>query len=128
MTPREVVESFWEAMRANDWDAAAQHFAPDAVIDWPCTGERIKSPAAWAEIQARYPAAGRWSFDLHRLVGDDRTAVSECTVSDGEQPARVVAFSEVEDGAIVRQIEYWVMAYEPASWRDDLVERIEPVP
>lgn len=128
MTPRDVVESFWEAMRANDWQAAAAHFSDDAVIEWPCTGERIKSAAAWAEIQARYPAAGRWSFDLHRLVADDRTAVSECTVTDGEQSARVVAFSDFEGDRIVRQIEYWVLAYEPADWRADLVERIEPVP
>ena len=128
MAAQAVVESFWEAMRANDWQAAAAHFAPDAVIEWPCSGERIKGPAAWAEIQARYPAAGRWTFDVHRLVGDGNTAVSEVTVSDGEQPARVVAFSEVEGEAIVRQIEYWPAAYEPAEWRADLVERIQPVP
>jgi limonene-1,2-epoxide hydrolase len=128
MTPREVVESFWEAMRANDWDAAAEHFAADALIEWPCTGERIKSPAAWAEMQARYPAAGRWSFDVHWLIADDSAAVSECTVTDGEHPARVVAISQVEGDRIVRQIEYWTVAYEPADWRADLVERIEPVP
>jgi limonene-1,2-epoxide hydrolase len=128
MAARAVVESFWEAMRANDWQAAAAHFAPDAVIEWPCSGERIKGPAAWAEIQARYPAAGRWTFDVHRLVGDGDSAVSEVTVSDGERPARVVAFSEVEGEAIVRQIEYWPEAYEPAEWRADLVERIQPVP
>jgi limonene-1,2-epoxide hydrolase len=128
MAARAVVESFWEAMRANDWQAAAAHFATDAVIEWPCSGERIKGPAAWAEIQARYPAAGRWTFDVHRLVGDGDSAVSEVTVSDGERPARVVAFSEVEGEAIVRQIEYWPDAYEPAEWRADLVERIQPVP
>jgi limonene-1,2-epoxide hydrolase len=128
MTPRDVVESFWEAMRANDWEAAARHFAADAVIEWPCTGERIKSPAAWAEIQARYPAAGRWSFDLHRLISGGETAVSECTVTDGEQSARVIALSEVNGDSIVRQVEYWVTSYESADWRSDLVERIDPVP
>lgn len=128
MTPREVVESFWEAMRANDWEAAAQHFAVDAVIDWPCTGERMKSPAAWAEVQARYPTAGRWTFDLHRLIADESSAVSECTVTDGAQAARVVAISEVEGDRITRQIEYWTVAYEPADWRADLVDPIEPVP
>ena len=128
MTPREVVESFWEAMRANDWDAAARHFATDTVIEWPCTGERMRSPAAWAELQARYPAAGRWRFDLHRLIAEGGTAVSECTVTDGEHSARVVAISEVEGDEIVRQIEYWTVAYEPAEWRADLVERVEPVP
>ena len=128
MTPREVVESFWDAMRANDWEAAARHFGADAVIDWPCTGERMKSPAAWAEVQARYPAAGRWTFDVHRLIADDSRALSECTVTDGAQAALVVAISEVEGDRITRQTEYWTVAYDPADWRADLVEPIDPVP
>ena len=68
MTPREVVESFWEAMRANDWDAAAAHFAADAVIEWPCTGERIKQPRGLGRAPGPLPGRRvRWSFDLHRL-------------------------------------------------------------
>src|ERR671930_23764 len=58
MAAREVVEAFWAAMRANDWDAAAAHFADGFLVDWPCSGERITSRADYAEIQRRYPAAG----------------------------------------------------------------------
>jgi hypothetical protein len=28
-------------MEANDWDRAAAYLAPDCVIDWPCSGERL---------------------------------------------------------------------------------------
>jgi ketosteroid isomerase-like protein len=128
MGAREVVESFWAAVRANDWDGAAALFADDATIEWPCSGERMKSPRAWAEVQRRYPAAGEWRFDVHRLVVEGKLAVSEVTVTDGEQPARVVAFSEVVEERIARQVEYWPAAYEPAAWRADFVERIEPIP
>jgi ketosteroid isomerase-like protein len=48
MPARDVVESFWAAMRANDWDRAAALFADDAVIEWPCSGERMKGPRAVA--------------------------------------------------------------------------------
>jgi ketosteroid isomerase-like protein len=125
---RDVVESFWAAMRANDWDGAAALFADDAVIEWPCSGERMKSPRAWAEVQRRYPAAGTWRFEVHRLVVEGNLAVSEVTVTDGEQAARVVAFSEVVGERVARQIEYWPEAYEPPAWRADFVERIEPIP
>src|SRR5262249_35836911 len=57
MAPREVVESFWRAMAANDWDAAAAHLADGFVVDWPCSGERFTSREAYAEVQRRYPAA-----------------------------------------------------------------------
>jgi limonene-1,2-epoxide hydrolase len=125
---RDVVESFWRAMRANDWDAAAAHFADGFVVDWPCSGERISSRSDYAEIQRRYPAAGRWSFDIHALVADDERAVTELTVSDGERSARAIVISEIGGDRIARQVEYWPVPYEPADWRADLVERIDPIP
>jgi limonene-1,2-epoxide hydrolase len=88
VSAREVVESFWAAMRANDWDAAAAHLADGFVVDWPCTGERITSRETYAEVLRRYPAVGRWSFDVHALVAEDDRAVTELTVSDGETAAR----------------------------------------
>jgi limonene-1,2-epoxide hydrolase len=121
MSSQDVVSSFWAAMRANDWDAAARHLAPECVIDWPCSGERIVGRADFAAVQARYPTStGRWSFDVHRQVGNAETVVSEVTVTDGEQSARLVAFSEVTGEQIVRQVEYWPLAYDPASGREDL--------
>lgn len=52
-------------------------------------------------------ATWRRSFDGHRIVVGGDTVVSEATVTDGEQSARVIAFSDVVDGHIARQVEYW---------------------
>jgi limonene-1,2-epoxide hydrolase len=124
-----VVERFWAAMQRNDCAAAAEVFVPDIAIDWPCSGERIIGRANFVALQERYPTTtGRWVFDLHRLVSDRRTTVSEVTVSDGVQSARVITFSEVADGRIIRHVEYWPTAYEPPADRADLVERIPPFP
>jgi hypothetical protein len=115
-------------MSANDWDAAAAHLADGFVVDWPCSGERFTSRAAYAEVQRRYPAAGRWTFDIRALVADEKRAVTELTASDGDVSARAIFISEVEGDRIVRQVEYWPEAYEPADWRDGLTERIDPIP
>ena len=124
-----VVERFWAAMQRNDWSAAADLFVPHIAIDWPCSGERIVGRANFIAIQERYPTTiGRWTFDIHRLVTEGRTTVSEVTVTDGVQSARVLAFSDVVDGRIARHVEYWPTAYEPPADRADLVERIAPVP
>jgi limonene-1,2-epoxide hydrolase len=129
MSSQDVVSSFWAAMRANDWEAAARHLAPECVIDWPCSGERIVGRADFAAVQARYPTStGRWSFDVHRLVGGAETVVSEVTVTDGEQSARLVAFSEVAGERIVRQVEYWPIAYDPPSGREDLTSPGDRIP
>jgi limonene-1,2-epoxide hydrolase len=129
MSSRDLVGAFWAAMQANDWHKAASYLAPQCVIDWPCSGERIVGRSDFAEIQARYPTTtGRWSFDVHRVVADRDVVVSEVTVTDGQQSARVVTFSEIASGCIVRQIEYWPVSYEPLPGRDDLTQRIDPVP
>jgi limonene-1,2-epoxide hydrolase len=126
---REVVSAFWAAMQANDWAGAAGHLAPDCTVDWPCSGERIVGRADFAAVQARYPTrTGRWEFTVHRLVDDGATVVAEVTVTDGEQSARVVAFSDVDGALIVRQVEYWPAAYDPPPGREDLTQPIGRIP
>jgi len=121
MSNRALISAFWTAMQANDWARAASYLAPNCVIDWPCSGERIIGPGDFAALQARYPTnTGRWSFEIHRLVVEGDTAVSEVTVTDGEQSARVVAFSDIAGNRIVRQTEYWPTGYEPLPGREDL--------
>lgn len=129
MPSREVMGAFWAAMQANDWDKAAQYLAPDCEIDWPCSGERIVGRSDFASVQARYPTdTGHWSFEVHRLVADGDVVVSEVTVTDGRQSARVVAFSELEGDQIARQIEYWPTSYEPLPGREDLTRPIDRLP
>jgi limonene-1,2-epoxide hydrolase len=126
---RQLIEAFWAAMQANDWERAATYLAPDCVIDWPCSGERIVGRRDFAAMQARYPTTtGRWRFDVHRLVAERDTVVSEVTVTDGEQSARVVTFSEIDGEQVTRQVEYWPTAYDPLPGREDLTSATERVP
>jgi limonene-1,2-epoxide hydrolase len=129
MGSRAVVTAFWADMQRNDWDAAAGHLAPGCMVDWPCSGERIVGRGDFAAIQARYPTAtGHWNFEIHRLFVEGDSAVTEVTVSDGEQSARVVCFSQTDGVRIIHQVEYWPTAYDPPSGREDLTQRIEPIP
>lgn len=129
MSSQDVISSFWSAMQANDWARAASHLAPECAVDWPCSGERIVGRDNFAAIQARYPTnTGRWSFDVHRLVAGGDTVVSEVTVTDSEQSARLIVFSEVVRDHIARQVEYWPMPYDPLAGREDLTRPIERIP
>jgi hypothetical protein len=68
------------------------------------------------------------SFDVHRLVADGDTVVSEVTVTDGAQSARAIIFSEIQGEHIVRQVEYWPAAYDPLPGRADLMRPTERIP
>jgi limonene-1,2-epoxide hydrolase len=123
------MSAFWAAMQSNDWERAASFMAPECVIDWPCSGERIVGRTDFAAIQSQYPTnTGGWSFDVHRLVADGHTVVSEVTVTDGEQSARVVAISEIDDEQIVRQVEYWPTPYDPLPGRETLTRPTDRIP
>lgn len=129
VSSRARLESFWAAMQENDWERAAGHLTPDCVVDWPCSGERIVGRENFAAIQAQYPTnTGRWSFDVHRIVAEEGVVVSEVTVTDEQQAARVVAFSILEGSQIAHQVEYWLMAYDPQPGREHLTQPIARVP
>lgn len=122
-TTRRLVSQFWAAMQANDRAAAAKLFADDYVLRWPQSGERIRGAVNFFAINSAYPAAGRWTFTVERLVVEGEQAVSDVVVSDGVVTARAITFTRVRDGRIARQVEYWPEPFEAPAWRAAWVER-----
>jgi len=123
---RQVVERFWAAMGENDFQAAGELLHDEFVLEWPQSGERIRGRENFVAINEQYPATGRWRFTLHRLLADSSGVVTDVTVTDGAVSGRAITFSEVRDGRIVRQTEYWPDPFEPAPWRAQWVEQTRP--
>lgn len=123
-TPIEVVRQFWRLMATNDFTAVGFLLAPEFVVEWPQSRERIRGAERFAQMNAEYPAHGRWSFTVNRLVGGELEAVSEVTVSDGVITARAISFFEIRQGKIVRLVEFWPESFEASSNRAHLVERM----
>ena len=120
-----VVREFWRLMATNDFNSVAAVLAPGFVLEWPLSGERIRGAERFAQMNIEYPAHGRWSFTIHRLVGTEAEAVSDVTVTDGVQTARAISFFTVADGKVQRLVEYWPEPCEPSAHRAHLVERVE---
>jgi ketosteroid isomerase-like protein len=120
---RRVIEAFWSRMADNDWRAAGELLHDDYVLDWPQSGERIRGRENFIAVNQHYPAAGRWLFTVHRIIADDRGVATDVSVTDGEQSGRAITFSELQDGRIIRQVEFWPDPFEPAAWRAQWVER-----
>jgi ketosteroid isomerase-like protein len=123
---RQVIEQFWETMKTNDFRAVGELLHDEYVLEWPQSGERIRGRENFVAINEQYPAAGRWRFTVHRLIADDNGVATEVTVTDGAIVGRAITFSEVRDGKIIRQTEYWPDLYEAPAWRTQWVEKMEP--
>jgi ketosteroid isomerase-like protein len=128
MTPEEnrhVVEQFWAAMNTNDFRGAGAWLHDDYVLDWPQSKERIRGRANFAAINEHYPAAGPWRFVVERLIADEHGVASDVAVTGGAISARVVTFSEMVEGKIVHQTEYWPDPFPAAEWRAQWAQVVE---
>ena len=122
---KQVVESFWAAMQTNDFKRAGELLHEEYSLEWPQSGERIRGRANFVAVNENYPAHGRWEFTVHRIFAEGNEVVSDVGVSDGVITGRVITFSTIRDGRILRQTEFWPDPFEPAAWRAQWVEKIE---
>jgi ketosteroid isomerase-like protein len=124
-TAVEVAKEFWRLMASNDFQAVSAVLAPNFVLEWPQSKERIRGAERFAQMNQEYPAHGLWKFTVNRLVGSELEAVSEVEVTDGVQKARAITFFTVQQGKVTRLVEFWPEPYAPPANRAHLVEAME---
>jgi ketosteroid isomerase-like protein len=120
--PTEIVREFWRLMATNDFHSVAAVLAPDFVLEWPQSKERIRGARHFAQMNSEYPANGPWTFTIHRIVGNPGEAVSDVTVSDGVQVGRAISFFTIADGKVARIVEFWPEPFPAAANRAHLTE------
>lgn len=124
-TAVDTAREFWRLMASNDFSSVSAVLAPDFVVDWPQSNERIRGAQRFAEMNQTYPSHGPWTFTIHRLFGAGSEAVSDVTVSDGVQSARALSFFTVVQGKVTQMLEFWPEPYTAPSNRAHLVEPID---
>ncbi|PAU76102.1 nuclear transport factor 2 family protein [Halomonas salipaludis] len=123
-TAGEVVREFWRLMATNDFHSVVAVLASDFVLEWPHSNERIRGGECFAQMNAEYPAHGRWQFTTNRFVEGDDEVVTEVAITDGVQSATAISFFTVEKGKITRLVEYWPEPYSAPPGREHFVEPI----
>ena len=121
----EVVREFWRLLATGDFASVGAVLAPDFVVEWPQSRERISGAHRFAQMNAEYPAYGPWRFEINRIVAGASEAVSDVSVTDGVQTARAISFFTVAGGKIGRLVEFWPEPFAAAANRAHLVERME---
>lgn len=105
-------------MNGNDFASVARDYlAGDIRILWPQSREVIEGRAAFAALNAAYPATGCWRFHLRDLLSQGGRVCSVTEITDGTQEARAITFHDIREGLIARQVEYWPDPYPAPAWR-----------
>ena len=128
-----LVRALWAHVRARDWPAMRAAFADDAVLDWPCSGERRVGADTIVGVNAAYPEG--WTLQVLAVdaLADGRVH-SLVEVRHGGQ--RFFAHSRFSfDGPLISAaVEHWATAEAPPAWRNEALlgsgyQRIEsPAP
>ncbi len=122
MDSKEVVLSFWDAMKENDFVKASRYLSLDFEGFWPQSNELIVGRDNFISINSNYPANGTWEFEVHSVVCDCEVVVTDVSISDGLQKARAITFHTVENELIIEQKEFWPDPMEAKEWRSQWVK------
>ena len=120
-TMRQALERHWQASDANDFEAEHDIYRDDAALDYPQSGERIRSRRNIQESRFVQPSKKR--FTVRRITGSGDLWVSEFILSYDGKPSYVVSIMELEDGLVARETQYFADGFAPAPSRAHLVEQ-----
>ena len=109
-------------MGTNDFHSVGAILAPDFVLEWPQSNERIRGAERFVRMNQEYPANGSWVFSINRLIAGDGEVVSDVSITDGVQKARAISFFTVVAGKVTRLVEFWPEPYPAPANRAHLVE------
>jgi ketosteroid isomerase-like protein len=106
MRSGDVVRALWERMEARDWDGARATLADGFVCDYPASHERFPSADAFIGMNRAYPEG--WSITVDEIVESGSRVAARVRVSLGDDLFHCLSFAEVDDGRIVRSVDFWL--------------------
>jgi hypothetical protein len=120
---REALNRHWAASDANDFDVEHDIYRDDALLEYPQSGERIRSRRNIQASRMAQPNAKR--FTVRRIVGAGDLWVTEFILIYDGRPSYAVSVMEFLDGKVARETQYFADPFEPGPSRAQWVERME---
>ncbi len=120
---RAALDRHWAASDANDFAVEHEIYRPDAVLDYPQSGERIVGRHNIMASRIAQPNAKR--FTVRRIVGTGALWVTEFILTYDGRPSFSVSIMEFVDGEVARETQYFGEPFAPGPSRANLVERME---
>ncbi|MFD6490758.1 nuclear transport factor 2 family protein [Streptomyces sp. NPDC059944] len=117
---RAAVEEHWRASELGDIEAEHAIYAPDAILDYPQSGERFRGRAAISAQRGGHPASRH--FTVLRIVGSGDQWVSQCVITYDGVPTYSVSVMEFADGHVTHETQYFAEAFGAPEWRTALAE------
>jgi hypothetical protein len=119
---REALERHWAASDAGDFASEHDIYCEDAVLEYPQSGERIRTRHNIQESRFLQPNKKR--FTVRRIIGSGDLWITEFILSYDGNPSYAVSIMQFRDGLVASETQYFADPFEPAPSRAHLVERM----
>ena len=119
---RETLMRHWDASDAGDFETEHEIYHQDATLDYPQSGERIRSRRNIQE--SRYVQPNKKRFTVRRIVGSGDLWITEFTLSYDSVPSYAVSIMEFREGLVEHETQYFADRFDPAPSRAHLVELV----
>ena len=122
-TIKSALDRHWAASDRNEFEAEHDIYHDDAVLDYPQSGERIRTRRNIQESRRVQPNNKR--FAVRRITGQADLWLTEFTLSYDGVPSYVVSIMEFRDGKVAHETQYFADRFAPGPSRAHLVEIVK---
>jgi hypothetical protein len=119
---RAALGRHWAASDANDFETEHDIYLEDAVLDYPQSGERIRSRRYIQLTRAKQPSKKR--FAVQRIIGSGDLWITEYILTYDGKPSYTVSIMEFSGDKVARETQYFAGPFEASTWRAQWVERM----
>ena len=117
---RAALEEHWQASERGDTEVEHSIYGPDALLNYPQSGERFPGPRRDQGQRGAHPADRH--FTVIRITGGGDLWVSECIITYDGVPSYSVSVMEFANGHVVHETQYFADAFGAPEWRRALAE------
>ena len=119
---RALIEEHWKASDVGDVDTEHAIYAPDAILEYPQSGERFIGRAKIQAQRGGHPAERH--FSILGIRGGDDLWVSECVITYDGAPTFSVSVMEFAGDLVSHETQYFADPFTAPDSRKPLAETI----
>ena len=111
-----LIDRLTAALSQSDWSILSEVMAPDALLEFPQSGERFEGVENFLTWRKQYPSA--LTFHIRRITVRDDLVVAENLISyDGKPWMFSVNLLEFRGDKVEHERIYIMEGWEAAEWR-----------
>jgi ketosteroid isomerase-like protein len=120
---REALDRHWAASDANDFEKEHDIYLEDAVLEYPQSGERIRSRRNIQITRTGQPNQKR--FTVRRIIGSGDLWITEYILTYDGKPSYTVSIMEFSGDKVARETQYFSEPFKAGTWRAQWVEAMD---